>query len=310
MPRILIILLICCAYVGCAAPRTTGPELESRPADGEAIRILFGSGLSREEAVGLGGGSGVDVELVEDGGNPALMLQLGEADLGLLIGKQVGALENGASAGYELERLQGWDRTYFLRLDPTKRWVNDPAFRRWLATIIDREEMLGQLFEGRGEPAFSLTPGRADQPSWEQPSGRPFSASSEPRLDLRYDDADPWAEIIAARLKAVLEVERVRLSISPVDRIALHVQPSGGALSMALLLYRQQQPDAVTDLQEILEPLGEEAAAELDLLDRAARHSDDGVRSEMAWWAESSMLRDARIVPLVRLHCWLARRSP
>ncbi len=300
MPRILIILMICCAYVGCAVPGSTGTEPRTLPAGDRVLRILVGSGLSADEAAAFSEAYPHEVRPVEDDGNPVLMLQLGEADLAVLWGRQIGELERAMGDRFQLERLHSWDRSYFLQMNPAKRWVNDPAFRRWLAAAIDREELLEQLFDGRGEPAFSLTPGRADGPAWERPQGRPFSATSEPRLDLRYDGGDPRAAAIAARLKAVLEVEGVHLSLSPADE--------GGA-SMTLLLAGRRPPDAVTAVREILEPLGEEAAAELDLLERAARHSDEGVRAEMAWWAESSTLRDARIVPLVRLHSWLARPS-
>jgi MarR-like DNA-binding transcriptional regulator SgrR of sgrS sRNA len=257
--------------------------------------------LSAEEAAAFDEAYADEVLPVDDGGNPVLMLQLGEADLGVLWGKQVGELESTTDGRFRLERLHAWDRSYFLQLNPAKRWVNDPAFRRWLAATIDREELLEQLFDGRGEPAYSVTPGRADGPLWERPQGRPFSATSEPRLDLHYDGEDQRAAAIAARLKAVLEVEGVHLSLSPAD---------GKAASMSLLLASRRPPDVVTAVREIMEPLGEEAAAELILLEKAARHADEGVRAEMAWWAESSTLRDARIVPLVRLHSWLARRSP
>lgn len=301
MPRILIILLLCCAYVGCAVPRSTGIEDRPPAPEGGALRVLVGSGLSADEAAAFSEAYPDEVRPVEDGGNPVLMLQLGEADLAVLWGRQVGAMEAAMGDRCRLERLHAWDRSYFLQLNPAKRWVNDPAFRRWLAAIIDREELLGQLFDGRGEPAFSITPGRADGPAWERAQGRPFSATSEPRLDLHYDGADPRAASIAARLKAVLEVEGIRLTLSAAD---------DQAASMTLLLARRRPPDIVGALREILEPMGEEAAAELDLLERAARHSEEDVRSELAWWAESSMLRDARIVPLVRLHSWLARPLP
>jgi hypothetical protein len=300
MPRILIILVICCAYVGCAVPRTPPVESPPQPAEQGALRILVGSGLSAEEAFALAEAHSSEVRLVGDDGNPVLMLQLGEADAAVLWGRQVGELEAAAGDDFTLERLYAWDRSYLLQLNPGTRWVNDPTFRRWLAATIDREALLEQLFDGRGEPAFSLTPGRTDGPLWEMPSGKPFSATSEPRLDLSYDGEDARAASIAARLKAVLEAEGVRLSLSPAE----------GEASMALVRAMRRPPDVVSAVREIIGPLGEEASAELDLLERAARHDDEGVRTEIAWWAESSTLRDARIVPLVRLHYWLARRSP
>jgi hypothetical protein len=274
------------------------------------LRILVGSGLSADEAAALGEAHSGEVQPVGDGGNPVLMLQLGEADAAVLWGRQIGELERETGDRFQLERLHSWDRSYLLQLNPARRWINDPTFRRWLAAAIDREELLEQLFDGRGEPAFSLTPGRADRPLWEMPPGKPFSATSEPRLELRYDGGDERAASIAARLKAVLESEGVRLALSPIDGGLLPGRLPEGEASMALVRARRRPPDAVSALREIIEPLGEEAAAELDLLERAARHDDEGVRSELAWWAESSMLRDARIVPLVRLHHWLARRSP
>ena len=217
MPRILIILMICCAYVGCAVPGSTGTAPRTLPAGDRVLRILVGSGLSADEAAAFSEAYPHEVRPVEDDGNPVLMLRLDEADLAVLWGRQIGELERAMGDRFQLERLRSWDRFYFLQMNPAKRWVNDPAFRRWLAAAIDREELLEQLFDGRGEPAFSLTPGRADGPAWERPQGRPFSATSEPRLDLRYDGGDPRAAAIAARLKAVLEVEGVYLSLSPAD---------------------------------------------------------------------------------------------
>jgi MarR-like DNA-binding transcriptional regulator SgrR of sgrS sRNA len=310
MPRVLIILVICCAYVGCAVPRTSPVESPPPPAEQGALRILVGSGLSADEAAALAEAHSGEVQLVGDGGDPVLMLQLEEADAAVLWGRQVGELEEAAGDRYQLERLRSWDRSYLLQLNPATRWVNDPTFRRWLAATVDREEMLEHLFDGRGEPAFSLTPGRADGPLWERPQGKPFSATSEPRMELRYDGGDERAASIAARLKAVLEAEGVRLSLSPIDVRRFPGRLPEGVASIALVRARRRPPDVVSAVREIIEPLGEEATAELDLLERAARHDDEGVRTEMAWWAESSTLRDARIVPLVRLHYWLARRSP
>jgi hypothetical protein len=116
---------------------------------------------------------------------------------------------------------------------------------------------------------------------------------------LRFDQDDREAASIASRLKAALEVEGVRLSLE---------QPAREAASISLLAHRPATPDALSSLIDRLSPMHTEAAGELDLLERAFRQTDPAVRDEMAWWAESSLMRDGRIIPLVRLDAWLVRR--
>jgi MarR-like DNA-binding transcriptional regulator SgrR of sgrS sRNA len=308
MLRILLILSICCALISCSphvaepveSPAAVMPQSSPQPRMGGVIRVLVGSGIGPDEVRPLvTDPTYVDrIELVDDGGNPALMLRLGEADVALLLGKQIGLVERDLSEEQRLERFESRDRSYFLLIDPEARWLNDPAFRRWLAGLIDRERMLAYLFDGRGQAAYSFTPGRADSPVWDRQATRPLSEASEPRLVLRFDERDPAAATIASRLKALLEVERVSLSFA---------RWSDGGGSMTL---RAQMPADVETLGPLLdnvERIRSQVAGELDLLQRASRQEDPELRSELAWWAESSLMRDGRMIPLLRLEAWLAR---
>jgi MarR-like DNA-binding transcriptional regulator SgrR of sgrS sRNA len=267
---------------------------------GGPVRVLIGSALRAEEVHPVtGGGAYIDrIELIDDGGNPALMMRLGEADLALLLGKQIGLAEGDATGRFVLERFEARDRTYFLLMDPGARWINDPSFRRWLAGLIDREQMLDYLFDGRGEAAYSLAPGRSDGPVWERQASRPLAATSEPRISLGFDERDHAAAAIASRLKAALEIEGVRLSL--VDR-------SDGEASMTLLAHMPAAAEVLTQLLADVARMRDHAAGELDLLQRAAEQNKPELRAELVWWAESALMRDGRIVPLLRLEAWLAR---
>ena len=97
----------------------------------------------------------------------------------------------------------------------------------------------------------------------------------------------------------MLEVEGVRLSIVP--------HPKN---DVSMYLGAQMPADVATlsPLISYVVRIRSHAAGELDLLERASRQEKPELRSELAWWAESALMRDGRIIPLLRLEAWLARR--
>jgi hypothetical protein len=102
-----------------------------------------------------------------------LLMRIGEADLGVSYGKAEGTLRGDLGDDFRLERLERWDRTYCLWLDPADRWINDPQLRRWLGRRIDRTAMVRYLFDGAGEQAWALVPALAGESPAAAPSVRP-----------------------------------------------------------------------------------------------------------------------------------------
>jgi MarR-like DNA-binding transcriptional regulator SgrR of sgrS sRNA len=245
------------------------------------------------------------IELVHDQGNPSLLLRLDEADLGLLLGRQAAALLDAPPEALRLQRISAQDRIYFLWLDAKRRWVNDPPFRRWMAGAIDREEMLRHLFDGRGAPAYQLLGEEFGGPVWEPRDRAPFSVNTRPRIELVHHGDDPLAASIASRIRAALDLHGVRVDLKPLDRGELHGALRGGAAA-ALLVHRPRSADPVLGLLESLADLPGQPTEMLDLLRKGATESGADARLGAARGVEATLLRDARLVPLVRIHAWLA----
>jgi MarR-like DNA-binding transcriptional regulator SgrR of sgrS sRNA len=131
---------------------------------------------------------------------------------------------------------------------------------------------------------------------------------TEPRLRMVYEQDDPYSETVAQRVRAVLETQQVELSIVPMDRGALRQALLKGDVEIVLLAHRPGSEDPVLALEGTVWWLGdgaEDARAAL-----AAASSIDprqvAARAEGAWEAERLLLADARLIPLIRLHAWLA----
>ena len=219
-------------------------------------------------------------------------------DLAVVYGRAAGRLLEHDDGALRVERIPRWDVSYALWLNPDARWTNDPSFRRWLSAVIDRDSTARYLFGEQAQAATSLIGGSGVE---HQAGKRPFSATSSPRLILSYEDLDRNAASLAARVKAVLERSgvAVRLVTGPVDQ----------RWSIVLVAHRPQVADPLLGLLGTLWPLGESAQEEIVRLDRATRIPHDGRRRERALAIEQSWLTDARMIPLVRVHAWLARHS-
>jgi MarR-like DNA-binding transcriptional regulator SgrR of sgrS sRNA len=306
-------LLLSCAYAGCAptaqrlaeSGRVPEDPAEPRPRTGGRARVLVGGGFSSAAVVGdpLAYLQGVD--LVPDQGTPDLLLRLDEADIGLLFGRQANSLLRDPHEPLGLERTPQGDRVYFLWLDPARRWTNDPRFRRWLAGTVDREAMLRYLFDGRGEAVFQLLGEEYGGPVWEPWDTPPFSRPSRPRIVLVHDGTDPFASDIASRVRAALELAGLRVEL----------RPRGGDgspgfreqdVAARLLLHRPRSADPLAGLTESLAGLPGVTGEVEEALRRGAEEASAEARLAAARRAEASLLREARLVPLVRLHAWLA----
>ncbi len=293
MPRAVLILLLSWACVGCAV-RGTLPGPAPTAGRGGLVRILPADEREAEALRGALTGPFLHVDGVRfvqaDGTDPGLMLRLGEADLAVLYGRAAGGLIDSGERRLRLSRAPGWDRTYFLWSEPRHRWLNDPALRRWLAGILEREPMLRFLFDGRGSAAYSLSSPDPVAPIWAEPGPAPFARHARPRLSLRFDRQDPHAASIAARVKAVLDAHGVELALLPRLAEELIDGLRSKEAELTLLVHQATSEDAV------------------EALDRTLRRLDPA-EAEGATPAqvERSLLEQARLVPLVRLEAWLAR---
>jgi MarR-like DNA-binding transcriptional regulator SgrR of sgrS sRNA len=247
------------------------------------------------------------IEIVRDRAQDAVSLfGEGQLDLAIVYGRAAGEIRAPRDGTVRMERLPGWDKIYALWLGSEGRWVNDPAFRRWVAAVIDRESMVRYLFGTQGQTAQGLTD--AGRPRATPAAGRPFSRTSSPRLTLAFDRRDRHAESIAARIKAVLEREGVKLLLEPRDSMGRGAQ-SEDEPAVMLMAHHPPVGDPVLGLLDTLWPLRVVAREEIRRLLRATRISDPGRRGERAGEVESRLIDDARLVPLVRLQAWLARRE-
>ena len=250
------------------------------------------------------------VPLVVEGHSP-LLLRLGDAHLAVTFGPTADSLIDDPVPDLRLERLPAWDRTYFMWMNPDERWVNDPVFRRWVAGTIDRDEMVAYLFDDRGKRAFSLSYDGSTVPVYPLRADRPLSPMTEPRLRMIYDATDPYSETVAHRVRAVLETQQVELSLVPMERDALREALRAGDVEIALLAHRPGSEDPVLALEGTVWWLGEGAADARALLVEASGIDSRQVaaRAEGARKAEELLLADARVIPLIRLHAWLAYRA-
>jgi MarR-like DNA-binding transcriptional regulator SgrR of sgrS sRNA len=134
---------------------------------------------------------------------------------------------------------------------------------------------------------------------------------SEPRLQVVYDAADPYARTVGQRVRAVLDTHKVELSLVPMERGALRQALRKGEVDVALLAHQTVSEDPVLALESTVWWLGEGAADGWNDLSEAAAvdPGQTAARAQAAWEAERLLLADARVVPLIRLHAWLAYRS-
>lgn len=241
-----------------------------------------------------------------------LLARLGEIDVAVVYGRTASAfLEDGEAsdpARFDVERLEAWDRFYFLGLGPSARWTRDPAFRHWLSDAIDRASMMRYLFDGLGAWPCDLllrcgdaveTP---DDPAirWRVPSG------VRPRIALTYDRGDRIAVDIAARIKADLAGAGVSVDLDPRSRDDLERELRSGRLQVALVYRRRWTPDPVLTLLDTLHAASPGRGDGLAALGDAAREPPASrPRAAAADAVQQRILQAATIVPLARIDAWV-----
>ena len=236
----------------------------------------------------------------------AALFELGRIDVAILDGADVRDLLERTPVGIRLRRAAAWDTTYALWARRSARWTSDPTFRRWLAAIVDRESMAEILFAGQAEPAYGLLRAR-DGP--ESPARRPFGATSAPRLPLLVDGGDRNAGRIAARLKAGLAPEGVEVRIEAAVGVELSRRLQTGAFALALVAHRPLISDPLLALTGTLWPVSPDSTEALSRLQAATRQNGTAARRRAADAVEQTLLDSAELIPLVKLHVWLAHDS-
>jgi hypothetical protein len=274
------------------APTGPGPFLPERRGDGLAGNPLHAGGAPFVERFFLRNDPGIDADL---------LVEAGEVQAAILLGRPAGSLRRRAPEGVRVERAPGWDRTYALLINP--RRVPDAAARALLARAVDRDGMVRLLFDRQGEAAGSLLDPSAPVPPPADPADRGHGA----KLVLRFDRTDPMAGSIAARLKASWEQRRFALDLDGSDPPDLREAIEDGAHGVALVLHQPAVADPVLALQDSLDDVGAGLEDAQRQLRDAAALEDPAARLAAALAAEAGAIADHRLVPLVRLQAWLAR---
>jgi MarR-like DNA-binding transcriptional regulator SgrR of sgrS sRNA len=254
------------------------------------------------------------VEMLEDQGvDPALLLESGQADLAVLLGRSAGQILTSGAHELRMRRLPGWDRSYAL----VWNWISTSTDDRVgmplrLRAALDGSAMVRYLFDGRGEPIDSLLPGAAEgvsitpRPLDLAPSEAPSFAG---RVSILHEAGDPAAAAIASRVKASWEEMGLRISLQPLRNDQLWYRLASGDYVAAVLLHHPPTSDPVLGLQGTLSLLGEVADPVLEMLDEASRQPDPALRAAAARLAEDTLLQQGALVPLVRVHAWLGTAS-
>jgi hypothetical protein len=124
----------------------------------------------------------------------------------------------------------------------------------------------------------------------------PFSSTSHPVLHLKYDPNDRAAGSIASRMKALFAADGVDLQLTSgdVDRAEL-----------TLVLHQRWNADPVVALAPLVSAAGAAGEDARSFLEQA-RSASGATRDRLVNLAEDALLREALVVPLVRLDAWVA----
>jgi MarR-like DNA-binding transcriptional regulator SgrR of sgrS sRNA len=232
--------------------------------------------------------------------DPSLLLRVGEADAAVVSGRGAAELRD---ADLDLVALDGWERTYALWAGAETWPLRDRRFRLALASAIDSAALLDRIFAGAGAVPESLLPGAS--PASAEPAP-PLATFRGERVELLFDRDDAAAAAIAARVRAEAIEHGVRCELRPAAAAEYRRLLAEGPASLALVVHRRILGDPLLDLGDTLWRLGAGAREALELLDRASRFEEPEPRRTEARFVEDLLLREARIVPLVRLRAWLA----
>jgi MarR-like DNA-binding transcriptional regulator SgrR of sgrS sRNA len=236
--------------------------------------------------------------------DPSLLLESGQTDLAVLYGRSAGQILSSPSSRIKMERIPGWDRVYSLVWNALSDGSTRGGIPLRLRGALDRGAMVRYLFDGRGTPATSLLP--SDHALQVQPAVAPPGAPLSGRISLLHDERDLAATSIASRIKASWEQMGLRVELHALDPADLWYRLASGDYLAAVLLHHPPTSDPVLGLQGTLSQLGRIAEPALQKLEDASRHTDPSARSARAHLAENLLLEQGFLVPLVRVHAWLA----
>ena len=241
-----------------------------------------------------------------------LLARLGEVDIAVVYGRTASAflddVEPSEAERFTVERLEAWDRFYFLKLSPSARWTRDPAFRHWMSDAIDRASMMRYLFDGLGAWPCDLLSRCGDEAvaddsqtiRWRVPNG------VRPRIVVTFESHDPIASDIAARIKADLADSGVGVDLDPRSRDDLDRELRSGRLQAALVFRRSWTSDPVLTLLDALHAAspapGDAGAA---LIEAVREPTASGSRAAAADEVQERILREATIVPVARIDAWI-----
>jgi len=308
MPRLFVILALSYVYIGCAVP---GPRTVAL-VDGRVVRVATASPEERaavvRAAAGPDGTGLARLEVLPPDRDAAGLVAAGRADVAIVYGRGVRDLAPRGDR-VRVERAPGWDRVYALWIPPRGRWLADPVFRHWLAATVDRAAMVDLVLDGVGEPARGLLAPGGEPETAVSPSKRPFGAGSLPRLSLLFDEGDPLAVAIAARIKATLGPEGVQLALDPQEGSRLRQALDGGEHALALIAHHPPVADPLLGLLDTLCRVSPPDGPVVAEIARATRSVGRDARMRGASSVEGDLVRDHRLVPLVRAHAWLATAS-
>jgi ABC-type oligopeptide transport system substrate-binding subunit len=241
-----------------------------------------------------------------------LLVRLGEVDVAVVYGRTASAFleddEPSDVARFAFERLEAWDRVYFLRLGSSVRWTRDPAFRQWLSGTVDRTSMMRYLFDGLGAwPCDLLSRCGEDRDARDDPGSRwRVPSGVRPRIAVTFERRDRIASDIAARIKADLEDAGVGVDLDPRSRDELERGLRSDRFQVVLSHQRSWTADPVLTLLEILHSTGSmRDETRLALVEAAREPPGSARRLTAASAVQDRILGNATIVPLARIDAWV-----
>lgn len=340
MRSVLLILLLAWTYGGCGgrltAPRTEACDsargrvievLVSRPADERRLASGLTSADSRarqELSAWVAGPFRRGADPVEFEREPASPMPRGgisrlrirvvprsqvesglrrnDVDLAVLHGPPLDPTLLEPSRGLRVDRLEAWEITWALWLNPRARWLNDPRLRRWLVDVIDRPALLELVLAGHGDLVGGLFVDESPRVAVRPP--RPLSHDARPRLELLLDEDEPGAGPIAARLKAELDSQGFQIVLVPRSGESFRRTLGSSDFSIALLTQASGAGEALATLSATLSAINPQpvelsrALAEARLIQNPKLHGD------LARSVARSLGLDGRLTALVRTRAW------
>jgi MarR-like DNA-binding transcriptional regulator SgrR of sgrS sRNA len=239
--------------------------------------------------------------------DPALLIDANVADAAIVYGRSGGRLLETPSTSATVTRWPPADREYFLFLNPGSGFfASSVAIRTLLTRSVDREAVLLYLFDGRGETLTSFFPGG---PPLAPPAFGTALSGSRSRVPLTFDRDDPQALSVAARIKAAWQEIGIVADLEGLDAATVRERLSRGQYAATIGLRQPGSRDPILSLWETLAGLGPLALRSAPGLAEGALDPDPLVRLAEARNAEAALIEQGFLLPLVRLHAYLATRQ-